>query len=215
MFNLFDPLYSIIQYLVRFYFRIFLGLRIYGKKPDLSQNIIIAANHRSFNDPPLMGVLYPNRKLCFIARDDLFTANPFFGWLLKFLYAIPIKPKSADRTALNIAIEKLKDGWDLVIFPEGTRNKTKKPFLKPLPGTGFIALKAQKNVLPVYIENANADYWKQVLRIKPVKVFVGDIYNIPNMEANMRNSVIVTKEIMKRIEFLYKQYGEKNETHSS
>ncbi len=200
---MFDPKYSIFQRLVRWYYRIFLGLKIYGgeKLKNIKENIIVTANHRSFNDPPLIGTMLYDKKVCFIAREDLFTANPFFGWLLSFLQAIPIKPKSADKKALDEAIKRLNNGWNLVIFPEGTRNK-KGGFSRGLPGTGYIALKTRKNVLPIYIENANEDYWKQFLRIKPIKVYIGDLYEIPDWEPTAKNSVKLTDEIMRRIKKL-------------
>lgn len=105
---------------------------------------IIAANHLSFLDPPLLSASLGD-DVYFLARSSLFQ-NPFFKGLITGLHAYPISAKSSLKTACDI----LKDGKKLVIFPEGTRSQTGElcPFKK---GVGILAIKAQCPIIPTYI----------------------------------------------------------------
>ncbi len=83
--------------------------------------VIVAANHCSYMDPPLIMALWP-RELYFVAHGGLFV-NPLFGAFLRFFHALPLP--GAYRRAYTL----LREGCDVAIFPEGGRNKL--PEVKP------------------------------------------------------------------------------------
>ena len=83
--------------------------------------VIVAANHSSYMDPPLIMALWP-REIYFVAHGGLF-GNPLFGAFLRFFHALPLP--GAYREAHRL----LRQGYDVAIFPEGGRNKL--PEVKP------------------------------------------------------------------------------------
>lgn len=83
---------------------------------------LIAANHLSHLDPPVVGSAIPRRTYYFAAAY-LFK-NPVFGFIIRKCYAFPVRRGAADRAALKAAIELLERGELLTMFPEGTRSRT-------------------------------------------------------------------------------------------
>lgn len=82
--------------------------------------VVVPCNHVSYLDPPLVGSNI-RRECAFMARHDLFE-NRFLGALISRLGAFPVHRDAPDRKALKTAIEKLRQGLVLVLFPEGTRS---------------------------------------------------------------------------------------------
>jgi 1-acyl-sn-glycerol-3-phosphate acyltransferase len=108
---------------------------------------IIVANHLSWLDVPLIPSCMPG-KVIYMAKEELFYSK--IGWLVRFLGAFPVKRGEGDRQALRAADELLKQGKVLIIFPEGTRSRTR-TLAKGHAGIGMIALRAGVPVLPVAI----------------------------------------------------------------
>lgn len=119
--------------------------------PPQEGPLLIVANHQSYLDPPLVGLSIRNRHLTFLARRGLFS-NPAFSWLLRVLNGVPIQEGGrADVAAMRTAIEELKKGKCLTIFPEGTRSVdgAMEPFKR---GAWLLMSKARCAVLPVAVE---------------------------------------------------------------
>lgn len=108
---------------------------------------IIAANHLSWTDIPLVP-LFLRRKVVYMAKEEYFSSR--LRWLVRFLGAFPVKRGEGDRQALRTAEEQLKKGNILIIFPEGTRSKTR-TLAKAHAGMGMIALRTGVPVVPVAI----------------------------------------------------------------
>ena len=113
---------------------------------------ILASNHISNLDPPILGISTP-RRLHFMAKIELFK-HPLVGWWLKKLWAFPVKRGEADFGALKEALKCLKKGQPVLVFPEGTRRMDNTP-MKPQPGSGFLAMKSAVPVVPVYIHGSD------------------------------------------------------------
>lgn len=111
--------YTIIRALLDFFFFHIFRLQVEGKDNiPLRGAVIIAANHKSYFDPPLAGVAFHNRRLSYMAKSELFR-NPLFGWLIRKLGAFPVKRNSADMGAIRQSVRIIKGGEALLIFPEG------------------------------------------------------------------------------------------------
>lgn len=114
---------------------------------------IIAANHLSWTDIPLVPAYVPG-KVVYMAKEESFHSK--VGWLVRFLGAFPVKRGEGDRQAIRAAQEQLMQKKVFVIFPEGTRSKNH-ALNKAHAGLGMIALRAGVPVIPVAIwgsENA-------------------------------------------------------------
>ncbi len=110
--------------------------------------VIVAANHASYLDIPLLGCAI-RRRVVFLGRASLFP-NRLLSWALQSLGWIPLKTHRLDRRAFGVALEHLKSGTPVVIFPEGTR--TEDGQLQPgRPGIGYLVEESQCQVIPVYI----------------------------------------------------------------
>jgi len=113
--------------------------------------LLLAANHSSVLDPPLVGVVLP-RELDFLAKAELFRL-PLVGALIRRLNAHPVERAGSDAAALRMALRLLEAGRALLVFPEGTRGPEGR--LRPgRPGTGMLAALSGAPVVPVYIEGS-------------------------------------------------------------
>jgi 1-acyl-sn-glycerol-3-phosphate acyltransferase len=133
-----------ILFIVGTFLRIFYRMKSYGvEKIPHEGGVIIATNHSSNIDPPIIGIcVEKNRRVKFIAKKELFKV-PFISWVLRQFDTIKIDRNrpGGDLSALRDTLKSLKKGDCLSIFPEGTRTKTGEP-LEPKAGLGLIAKKS-------------------------------------------------------------------------
>ena len=115
--------YAIVRAILNFFFFVIFGLKVEGRE-NVPQTgaIIVAPHHKSYWDPPVVGVAFNTRIIHYMAKEELFK-NPFFGWLIRQFGTFPVKRGSVDRAAVRQAIKEIKEGNPLGIFPEGTRIK--------------------------------------------------------------------------------------------
>lgn len=124
-------------------------VKVEGRENLPSGSYVIASNHRSYADPPLIAVTSGCSKFSFVAKAELFR-NPLFGWLIRKLGAFPVSRGTGDLSVIDDSVSKIKDGRRLVIFPEGTRSKTGKVG-KGKTGVALIAARAGVPVVPAGI----------------------------------------------------------------
>lgn len=146
LYRLLRPIFWV---LFRLTFALLGGLTVTGKKNVPSRGaLIIAPNHISFSDPPLMGVAL-GRPAWFMATEEMF-AYPVLGKLAKIMHGYPIRQDSPDRAALRFTEKLLNDKEAVVIFPEGHVSKDGK--MQPVqPGPLMLALRTGTPILPVGI----------------------------------------------------------------
>lgn len=114
---------------------------------------ILAANHASHLDPPLIGSQL-KRKVTFFARKTLWKPG-IPSWWLDTVGAIPVdRDGESDVSALKNTLKTLKDGGLLTLFPEGTRSQDGN-LQKAKPGIGLIAAKSQAQLIPCRIFNSH------------------------------------------------------------
>ncbi|MCI0515085.1 1-acyl-sn-glycerol-3-phosphate acyltransferase [candidate division KSB1 bacterium] len=149
------------------FFQLLFGLRVKGAEvvPEKGR-IILASNHISGWDPPVLGVS-TTREVHFLAKKELF-AVPGLGWLIRILNAIPIDRGAGDVRALKTFISILNQEAAVILFPEGTRSKTGE-LGTAREGVGLIAMKTNSDIIPVYISGTrkikNAIFRKPRLRV--------------------------------------------------
>jgi 1-acyl-sn-glycerol-3-phosphate acyltransferase len=160
--------YFISRFLCFLIFKIVFRFEVRGKEYIPKKGgFILASNHVSYLDPIAVGVACP-RKLNFMARHDLFS-NHWFSWLMSRVGAFAIKRDSADLSALKKAMQYVRNGEPIVLFPEGSRrfNGTS---TEPQPGIGFLAMKLNVPVIPALIKGTQEALPRGSRFIKPAKV---------------------------------------------
>ncbi len=147
--------YNLLRLLVRLIFQTFFRWRVRGlENLPPTGGLIIASNHISNFDPPLIGcALPPSRRIHFMAKIELFR-NPVVRWVVTALGAFPVRRGLADRTAIRTALALLEGGKVVGIFPEGTRSKTGE-LGRAEGGLGMIAVKAGVPVVPTVVTGTN------------------------------------------------------------
>ena len=154
--------FRIAQIFFRIYFLLYHRVSIKGL-PRLKnflagrggEPVILAANHESYLDPPLIGMLFPY-SIRFIAWDGLFR-NPIFGALIRALGAVSVSQENKNLAAslLRDTIEFIKSGYSVLIFPEGERTRDGK--LLPFEGgVALISSKTRTPIVPVWVDTFEA-----------------------------------------------------------
>ncbi len=145
--------YSLAKSVVGAVLRTATGWQVWGR--DLvprSGGLIVASNHISFWDPPLIGAILP-REVHYLAKEELFS-NPVFGAVIRSYNAIPIRRGMVDLSGMARAVETLRRGGAMMLFPEGTRMRDGR--LHPArPGVGMMAVNAGVPVMPCYISGSD------------------------------------------------------------
>jgi 1-acyl-sn-glycerol-3-phosphate acyltransferase len=163
--------------------------------------MIIASNHVAYVDPPFLGAVTP-RELFYLAKAELFS-NALFGWLIRKYNAIPVTRGAFDRKAITRAVELLKGGKALLLFPEGTRSKAER-FLEPKMGIGKIALEAGVPIVPAYIHNSGSLFTSFLRRRRLVIGFDSPISKsfLEKLPKDKEGYKSIGQEIMKKIRII-------------
>ena len=148
-------------------FKVLTGIEIKGRVPKKGA-YIIACNHVSFLDPPIVGIC-AGREIHFLAKIGLFETSRAFARLIRAYNAIQISGVQGIRTAIKL----LKKGEAIVIFPEGTRSR--KGHILPFnPGVSYLALNLRIPVIPAFIANSNKRFITLMLRMNNLKITFGE-----------------------------------------
>ncbi len=198
--------YRLIRAVLYMLYRLLFRFRFYGAEnvpPDTdARGVILAPNHASFLDPPILGISL-SRRVTFLAKEYLFK-NWFVGAVLRGIGAYPIKSEKDDLKSIRDLIRLLKAGRCVVVFPEGTRSETGQ-MKQPEAGIGFLAAKSSAHVVPVYIRGSYDAYPKgaKFFKMKPVDVYYGKPF-IPAEDNSLMDSpdpyAATSREIMARIQ---------------
>ena len=124
--------------------------KAYGKENIPQGGALISCNHFSAIDCGYIAKVY-NRDVSFLAKKELFK-NKLFAKIIKSFGAVSIDREKPDMKTMLSVIKILKAGHKLVIFPEGTRNKSGTDELQPLKGgVGIFAVKSKTPIVPTMI----------------------------------------------------------------
>ena len=136
-------------------------------KPE--QGYILAANHQSFMDPIFLALAIKDKKrrVSYMAKEELFRV-PVLKSLIKKLGAFPVARGTGDTGAIDHAVDVVKNGGMLGIFPEGTRHKDGK-LHRLKSGAVVVASRTGGDLIPACIL-----YGKRKFIRKPVKVIFGE-----------------------------------------
>jgi 1-acyl-sn-glycerol-3-phosphate acyltransferase len=169
-----QPVYGVCHYTLRVMFDMFFRGEVAGlENLPKAGGFLLAANHASFIDPPMIGCQI-SRQIAYFARKTLWKGG-LSSWWLDSVGTIPVdRDGGQDVSAIKRVLRAIKDERGLILFPEGTRTADGK--LQPAkPGVGFIAIKTQVPVVPVRIFGSFEAFGKgRPLRLgTPVTVVFG------------------------------------------
>jgi 1-acyl-sn-glycerol-3-phosphate acyltransferase len=140
---------------------------------------VLAPNHVSNLDPwPLGMPLWPRRQLHWMAKVELF--KPVVGRIITWGGAFPVRRGEGDEGAIDTAVERVRAGDIVVIFPEGTRKEkglVKRHQSRPRTGAARVALRSGAPLVPAAIGGTD-----RLLRLGPLKVAYGPPVELSDLE---------------------------------
>jgi glycerol-3-phosphate dehydrogenase (NAD(P)+) len=198
--------YWVVRAVVQPAMRIWFRLERHGRENvPRSGPVILAANHRSFLDPFVVGVCL-RRPVYFVAKQELFEKR-WQGWLLNALGAFPIRRGESDEEAVATSKEILARGDAVVIFPEGTRIRTGS-LGQPKRGVGRLALETGAPVVPVAVAGTERTRRGWVIRPAKVRARCGRPLTFPRVEsASPSLAQRVTERIWPCVELQWEWLG--------
>jgi len=175
-------LYHTSAFIVRVIFRLLYGVKLYGlENTKFEGPALLASNHISLCDPPLIGSFTPF-DIHFMAKSELFK-NKLFGALIRAHFAFPVKRGRIDRQALELTKSLLSNNQRILLFPEGTRQKSG-ILAKGRPGIAKIALDNNVPILPVCLSGAN-HLRKLVFKKRHIQISYGKLIQTDGFESNL------------------------------
>src|SRR6266481_2348249 len=144
-----NPLYFLGWVCFRAIYKFYFGWRVYNpERVPLQGPVILASNHASYVDPPLVGAGL-RRGINYLAREDLFRF-PVVGWVLRNWNAVPVDRDGGGARGLKAILDRLLAGGAIILFPEGTRSRDGR--LQPArSGIGLTVIKSTAPVVPVRV----------------------------------------------------------------
>jgi 1-acyl-sn-glycerol-3-phosphate acyltransferase len=181
-----NPVYFAGWLFFRFAFRVYCRWKAYNpERVPLAGPVILASNHASIMDPPLVGVAV-GRTINYLARESLFRF-PVIGWLLRSGSAVPVDREGGGAAGLRAILDRLLAGGAIILFPEGTRTKDGK--LQPArSGIGLTVIKSDAPVVPVRVFGTFEAYnrFMKFPRPKPIAAKYGMPMSFDALRAEAR-----------------------------
>ena len=177
-------------YATYFHWRVF-----HPERVPVTGPVILAANHASYIDPPLVGCGLP-RDINYLARQDLFK-YPGLGAYLRALNSVPVDRDGGGAAGLKAILDRLLAGGAIILFPEGTR--TSDGQLQPArSGIGLTVIKSDAPVVPVRVFGTFEAFGRhrKFPKPHPIAVKYGHPLRFPELRAEAKTC---TKPRLKQI----------------
>ena len=166
--------FVLVYYVVGLLVRILHPVTIEGMEKLPKSGVLLCPNHSSNWDPVLLGLRLPiNYRLHVMAKEELFR-NPLLGWAIRKLGAFPVSRGENDITTVRTALQAIKDGDNLLIFPEGTTVRNGIGYIDGLPahakaGVAMIGVRSGATLIPVFMDGEKKPFHR-------TRIIFGDPY---------------------------------------
>lgn len=170
----FNRLFVVIYYVVGFVTGILHPSTVEGMEKLPRSGVLLCPNHASNWDPIMVALKLPkNYRLHIMAKEELFR-NPLLGWLLRKVGAFPVSRGSNDINTVRTAMQAIRDGDNLLIFPEGTVIRNGVGYIDGLPahakaGVAMIGVRTGATLIPVFVDGEKKLFHK-------TRIIFGDPY---------------------------------------
>ncbi len=178
-------------------------MRFYGMQ-NVPQNggFILCANHVAKLDYLYISAAFPKdrfMRLCCMAKKELFRKDPFSKKLIRIAGMVPVDRGGVNRKTMAALCEKVREGWGVVIHPEGTRSEDG-IFHDMKSGAAVLAIDAGVPIVPVYVYGAYAIFpkgakWFRVFDWRHLRKFPLDVYFGTPIESGGKTSAELTAEV--------------------
>jgi len=178
------------------FFRLYGRLEVRGMEnvPD-GEGVVIASNHLSYYDPPLLAMLLSHGCL-FMAKHEVLEI-PFWKHIIRY-YAFPVNRQRPGALAIKTAIRELAAGKKVAIFPAGTRNRDADSPAKK--GIGLVVALSKAKVVPVCITGTDRFSRKGSLIPRPARVRI--VFGNPVEFPEGADYDEISRTVMERIRLL-------------
>lgn len=178
---------------VRVLARLLYRIEIAGRVPP--GPCVVAANHESLLDPPLLALI-TSRPLHFLAKVELWRYRPG-AWLMDALGGIPIRRDRRDLLSVGRAEELLRAGESVAIFPQGTVAGG-----AWTRGAARLALTTGVPLVPVRIVGTARALSRRSIRFSKIRIVVGEPIHVASARPTLAASRALTRELQDRVERL-------------
>lgn len=191
-----NPVYFAGWMIFRFFYTFYFGWKVFNpERVPVAGPIILASNHASILDPPLVGGGI-KRPINYLARESLFRF-PFVGWVFRHWQVVPVDRDGGGGAGLKAILDRLLKGGAIILFLEGTRTRDGK--LQPArSGIGLTVIKSEAAVVPVRVFGTFEAYGRDMPfpLPKPVAVKYGEPMMFEELRAEAKTC---TKPRLKQI----------------
>jgi len=170
-----------LKVIFRLIFRLLARVRMSGRENiPYGKPYVVAINHISIYDPPLVAAFWPEM-LEIIGASDVFS-KPGQGQLLKLYGVIPVHRGEYDRALLQRIVSMIKAGHPFLIAPEGGRSHVP-AMRRALPGVAYIVEETGVPVVPVGLVGTTEDFWQRARRGEkpPLEIRIGAPLTLPHI----------------------------------
>jgi 1-acyl-sn-glycerol-3-phosphate acyltransferase len=183
-------------------YKLYFRWRVFNpERVPLEGGVILASNHASFLDPPLVGCGL-RRSINYLARENLFRF-PVMGWILRHWQVVPVDRDGGGAAGLRAILDRLLAGNAIILFPEGTRTRDGK--LQPArSGIGLTVIKSSALVVPVRVFGTFEAYGRHLRFPRPCRVAVK--YGQPMLFSELRAEAKVCSKA--RLKEIYQQVAD-------
>ena len=142
------------------------SFRVKGKEVFKGMpNAVVVCNHNSLIDIPISTPFLPRANKTIAKKSFVYV--PLFGWIYQFAtVVVDRKDHNSRKESFDKMVNVLDNGLDMLIYPEGTRNKTTEPLKSFYDGAFKLSVETQKPIIPVVLLNT-----KKILPARPILYF--------------------------------------------